>query len=43
MDKTEIDALKNTGADAPNFKIKSGLEMDYQLAIAMARENKTKI
>lgn len=43
MDKTEIDALKKTGALAPAFKINSGLELDYQLAIAMVKNNKSKI
>ncbi len=42
MDKTEIDVLKKTGTAVPSFKITSGSELDYQLAITMARNTKNK-
>lgn len=38
MDKIEIEALKKTGAIAPSFKINRGSELDYLLAITMARK-----
>ena len=43
MEQTEFEAVKYTGAKVPDFKLNNGQELDYQLAIAMVKRDKSKI
>jgi len=43
MEPFEINAVRYTGAKVPDFKLTNGQELDYQLAITMAKSNKLKI
>lgn len=43
MDLSEIEAVRYTGAKVPEYKLTNGQELDYQLAIAMLKRDKSKI
>jgi hypothetical protein len=43
MEQSEINALLYTGAKSPNYKLTNGQELDYHLAIAMLKNDKSKI
>lgn len=43
MEPIEVNAVRYTGAKFPDFKLTNGQELDYQLAIAMVRSDRSKI
>lgn len=43
MEQDEIKAVRYTGAKFPEFKLNSGQELDYQIAIAMLNKDRLKI
>ncbi|MEQ8200110.1 MAG: hypothetical protein ABRQ24_01675 [Syntrophomonadaceae bacterium] len=43
MEKEEINALRYAGAESPGFKLNQGQEMDYLLAITIAKAARSRI
>lgn len=42
MEQSEIEAALYTGAKSPSFKLNSGQELDYHLAITMVKGDKSR-